>query len=175
MKIKIFIIALFLFGIYIGSAMADEQPPYLKDGKVNVRLKSGETYNFDSNEYKVVNRAAAEKFERLLAECREDSTNCKEHVQKLQAEIDELKRALAEKKSKQPEPKANRVGLWAGVGPDGLAVHGHSVEEKKKAPLIGVSLGRRVYQDWSLNALLSRGVSNESKTYTGYLGLGYDF
>jgi len=38
------------------SALAQEVPKYLKDGKITVTLKNGKTYEYSANEYMVVKR-----------------------------------------------------------------------------------------------------------------------
>ena len=155
--------------------------------KITVVYPNGITSTYNGEEYTVVLRhpktAKASASDQALKECQTS-----------------LKRAAAEKISLEEErgallfqlqeaplevivqqkvlAKPNRVTLAAGVGPDGVtakATADGQVIKPRLAPLFGLGYSRRLTDEWSLGGQLMSGVTTQSSTIIGTLGLGYDF
>lgn len=75
------------------------------------------------------------------------------------------------------DPLPNRITALCGYGPDGLAVQyppkGGVDVTAHFAPLAGLQYERVVSGPWSASALLMGGVSPQSRTVVGALGVGY--
>lgn len=141
---------LILAALFLGLAVnAEEVPEYMRDGVITVTLKSGKTYTYSLNEYKVVRRwQAAEETEEAVEH------HHRKHVEQHPA-----------------EHSRNRIAVHSGVGPDGLkaAAAGNDVTVSQRyRALIGVSYSRKLDDRFSLQGTY---LSNDTLT----LGLGYDF
>lgn len=182
-----YLILLFLFATSAGNAQENEllddtQPPYLKDSRIEVGLKTGENYQFDGNEWKVVSRDSSRKVQALinklradLAKCLDELGTCKKRMDEMQNEINLLRESLADAESREK----NRLVAYVGFGNDGLKVKKKSDDTKEVSsdvePIIGVGYSRLLFDEWSVNGVVTRGVYGNSNNYSGLLGLGYDF
>lgn len=76
------------------------------------------------------------------------------------------------------EPTKNRITVYGGYGPDGLRTantdHGLKVTANFE-PLWGLGYSRKVYEDWSLSTQFLTGVSPQTATFLGLVGVGYDW
>lgn len=150
-----FIFLFLLLATSVGNAQEKETPPtWMENGEITVVLKDGSKSIVSTNDFKVVPRV-------------------KYPAKKVEPQVVEKIVEVA-----APE-KLNRVIGYVGYGPDGLRVSQKSEETSSVssgyASLIGVGYARKVYQDFSVNGILTRGIYQESKNVTGLIGLGKDF
>ena len=134
----------------IPAMAAEEIPAYMKDGTITVTLKSGKTYTYSLNEYKVVKRGSG-----LPAG--------HEAIVELHKKVVELS---------ENQQKKNRVRLMGGYGPSGKlesSVGASSATVKTETGVIGgVGYDRMLNKDISVG-----GQVQTNKTIL--LNVGKDF
>jgi hypothetical protein len=118
---------LMAFGLYSYASEAnleDAPPSYLKDGKIVVTLKNGKSYEFSTNEYKVVRRGTGKKSDKKAQPAQEE------------------------------EPSQNRVRLMGGVGPNGFKTSvspGLAHVETSYGVVGGLGYDRKLGKKYSIN------------------------
>ena len=80
----------------------------------------------------------------------------------------------------RPEGPQNWISLVGGQGPDGVKtekdpVTGLVSASVNVAPIVGLEYTRLLYEMWSINVIVTRGVGSSSTTYTGLIGAGLGF
>jgi hypothetical protein len=139
-------IALLLIFI-AGSVFAADIPSYLEGGTVTVTLKSGKTYSFQSDEFKVVPRVQAAP------------------------SMDEVRAHEGLVSFDPPPRRLNTIKLYGGYGAQGVksaAAPTSIIVSQDFKFVFGLGISRQLTEEYSVEAV---GLSNG----TGLLGLGYSF
>jgi hypothetical protein len=77
-----------------------------------------------------------------------------------------------------PEDHPNRIVLWGGYGPDGLTSSKeglNTVVKPNLGPLVGASYAHRMFDQFSINGEMLKGLPASSSTYIWMGGVGFDF
>jgi len=121
----------------------NEKPPKaLKDGKVRVYLKDGNSYEFSSNTHKVIPRGLKCKARCTVDECKKQCPKCPK-----QKECENRPPVVRKDKIWLK----NRISIVGGLGPAGLRhkEEGHTVVvEQDITPLIGLRYSRYWTPEW---------------------------
>lgn len=163
-------------------------PAFLRDGSIEVHLKSGTVDKFSTNDYKVVTRASSKKVQKELDDLRKQVADLQTELAAEKAKVTALQSHPAAVKEvpkeivreiPPPPDKKNLIYGGLGVGPDGVGVkqtsQGQDVSPRTAA-LLDVGYLRKL-GDYAPNTSLGvsgfMGTSTQSRSYGGFVNVGY--